>query len=45
VEYIEFRMNLVVENSKNIQNIGFRRENELNVFTLVANNTCYLIYP
>jgi hypothetical protein len=24
---------------------GFWRENELSAFTLVANNTCYIIYP
>jgi hypothetical protein len=27
-------MNFVVENSNKLQQIGFRRENELNVFTL-----------
>jgi len=30
---------------KQIQQIGFRRENELSVFTLRTDNTCYLIYP
>ncbi len=30
---------------KQITKNGFWRENELNVFTLGANNTCYLIYP
>jgi hypothetical protein len=45
VEDIEFLMNFVVENSKKLQQIGFRRENELSVFTIQANNTCYLIYP
>jgi hypothetical protein len=38
-------LNFVVENSNKLQQIGFRRENELNVFTLGSNNTCYLIYP
>ncbi len=33
-----------VENSNKLQKIGFRRENELSVFTLGANNTCYIIY-
>jgi hypothetical protein len=28
-----------VENSNELQKIGFRRENELSVFTLGANNT------
>jgi hypothetical protein len=37
-------MNFVVEINK-LQKIGFRRENELNVFTLGANNTCNVIYP
>jgi hypothetical protein len=45
VEDIELWMNFVVENSKKLQQIGFKRENELNVFTFGANNTCYLIYP
>jgi hypothetical protein len=45
VENIEFWMNFVVENSNKLQQIGFRRENELSVFTFGANNTCYLIYP
>jgi hypothetical protein len=45
VENIEFWMNFVVENSNKLQWIGFRMENELNVFILGANNTCYLIYP
>jgi hypothetical protein len=38
-------MNFVVENSNKLQKNGFERENELNAFTLGANNTCYLIYP
>jgi hypothetical protein len=38
-------MNFVVENSNKLQQIGFRRENELSVFTLGGNNTSYLIYP
>jgi hypothetical protein len=38
-------MNFVIEISKKLQKIGFRRGNELNVFTLGANNTCYVIYP
>jgi hypothetical protein len=42
-------MNFVVKNSNKLQRIGFRRENELSVFTLGANNTCpnntcYVIY-
>jgi hypothetical protein len=45
VEDIEFWMNFVVENSKKLQKIGFKKENELSVFTLGANNTCYIIYP
>jgi hypothetical protein len=45
VEYIEFWMNFVAENSNKLQQIGFRRGNELSVFTLGANNTCYFIYP
>jgi hypothetical protein len=45
VEDIEFGINFVVENSNKLQQIRFRRENELNVFTLRANNTCYLTYP
>jgi hypothetical protein len=36
-------MNFVVENSNKLEQIGFRRENELSVFTFWANNTCYLI--
>jgi hypothetical protein len=38
-------LNFVVENSKKLQQIGFRMENDLSVFTLEANNTCYLVYP
>jgi hypothetical protein len=38
-------MNFVVENSNKLQQIRFRRENELSVFTFGANNTCYHIYP
>ncbi len=38
-------MNFVVENSNKLSKNGFRRENELNVFTLGANNTHYVIYP
>ncbi len=45
MEDIEFWMNFVVENSNKLQQIGFKKENELSVFTLGANNTCYLIYP
>jgi hypothetical protein len=30
----------VVENSKKLQKIGFKKENELTVFTFGANNTC-----
>jgi hypothetical protein len=37
-------MSFVVENLNKLQKIGFKRENELNVFTLGANNTSYLIY-
>jgi len=42
---IEVWMNFVVENSNKLQQIGFRRENELSVFIFGANNTSYLIYP
>jgi hypothetical protein len=35
-------MNFAVESSKKLQKIGFRRENELNVFTLGANNNVTL---
>jgi hypothetical protein len=42
MEDIEFWMNFVVENSNKLQKIGFRRENELNVFTLGANNNVTL---
>jgi hypothetical protein len=45
VEDIEFGMNFVVENLNKLQQIGFRRGSELNVFTLGANNMCYIIYP
>jgi hypothetical protein len=45
VEGIKFLMNFVVENSNKLPNNGFQRENELSVFTLGANNTCYIIYP
>jgi hypothetical protein len=45
MEDIEFWMNFVVENSNKLQKIRFRKENESNVFTLGANNTCYIIYP
>jgi hypothetical protein len=45
VEGIKFWMNFAVENSNKLPKNGFRRENELSVFTLGANNTCYLIYP
>jgi len=45
MEDIGFWMNFVLENSNKLQQIRFRRENELNVFTFGANNTCYLIYP
>ncbi len=45
MEDIEFWMNFVVENSNKLQQIGFRREIELSVFTFGANNTCYFIYP
>jgi hypothetical protein len=38
-------MNFVVENSKKLPKIGFKRENELSVFTFGANNTYYNIYP
>jgi hypothetical protein len=38
-------MNFVVENSNKLQQIGFRMENELSVFTFGANNTGHLIYP
>jgi hypothetical protein len=38
-------MKFVVENSKKLQQIRLRRENELSVFTLGAKNTSYLIYP
>jgi hypothetical protein len=44
VEDIEFWINFVVENSNKLQ-VGFRRENELSVFTLGANNTNCFIYP
>jgi hypothetical protein len=45
VEDIEFRMNFVVENLIKLHKNGFRRENELSVFTFGANKTCYVIYP
>ncbi len=45
MEDIKFWMNFVVENSNKLQKNGFRKENELSVFTLGSNNTCYLIYP
>jgi hypothetical protein len=38
-------MNFVVENLNKLQKNGFKRENELNVFTLGANNVRYVIYP
>jgi hypothetical protein len=38
-------MNFVVENSNKLQKFGIKTKNELSVFTLVANNTCYIIYP
>jgi len=44
VEDIEFWMSFVVENSNKLQQIGFRKENELSVFTFGANNTCMLPY-
>ncbi len=34
MEDIEFSMNFVVENSNKLQQIGFKRENEVSVFTL-----------
>jgi hypothetical protein len=36
-------MNFVAENSNKLQQIGFRRENELNVFTLGATTQVALI--
>ncbi len=45
MEDIEFWMNFVVENSNKLQKIGIKMKNELSVVTLVANNTCYVIYP
>ncbi len=45
MEDIEFWMNFVVENSNKLQKFGIKTKNELSVFTLVANNTCYIIYP
>jgi hypothetical protein len=45
VEDIEFWMNFVVENSNKLQKFGIKTKIELSVFTLVANNTCYVIYP
>jgi len=45
VEDVEFFVNFGVENSNKLPKNGFRRENELSVFTLGANNTCYVIYP
>ncbi len=44
MENIEFQMNFIVENLNKLQNIGFEKENELNVFTFGVNNTCY-VYP
>jgi hypothetical protein len=38
-------MNFVVENLNKLQKNGLKRENELNVFTLGANNVRYVIYP
>jgi len=35
----------LVKLQTNYKKIGFRRENELSVFPLGANNTCYIIYP
>jgi len=40
-----FEWVLCVENSNKLPKNGFQRENELNAFTLGANNTFYLIYP
>ncbi len=45
MEDVEFFVNFGVENSNKLPKNGFRRENELSVFTLGANNTCYVIYP
>ncbi len=45
VENIEFLVNFVVENSNRLHKTKFGRENELSVFTLVANNIGYVIYP
>ncbi len=42
---IKFWMNFVFENSNKLPKNEFRKENALSVFTLGANNTCYLIYP
>jgi hypothetical protein len=38
-------MNFVVENSNKLEKNRFRRENELSVFTLGANNIYHVIYP
>jgi len=45
MEDIEFWMNFVVTNSNKLQQIGFKKENELSVFTFGANNKCFFIYP
>jgi hypothetical protein len=42
---MKFWMNFVVENSNKSPKNEFQRENELSLFTLGVNNTCYLIYP
>jgi hypothetical protein len=38
-------VNFFVEKSNKLQKNEFKKENELSVFTLGYNNTCYLIYP
>jgi hypothetical protein len=45
MEDVEFFVNFGVENSNKLQKIRFRRQNELSVFTLGANNTSYVICP
>jgi hypothetical protein len=42
---LSFFVNFDAKNSKKLPKNGFRRENELSVFTLGANNTSFVIYP
>ncbi len=45
MEGVDFFVNFGVEKSNKLQKIRFKRDNELSVFTLGANNTSYVIYP